>query len=152
MSRLPFLTLAITALGSAAMPAPLLAQSSSAQAYLAQPVPAAPATVLPAEARDFECFVLMQQRRAEIAGATGMSAEQRATLVNNMTIISAYYAGRISHYPGDEATAQFSAAFDRIEQATPEQRGSAATACADFYLSVIQLIDTRGGEAIAARQ
>ena len=157
MSRPAFLLLATAIMGPAAMSAPLLAQAAQnqagrAQSYLAQPAPASPSNVLPADTRDFECFVLLQQRRSDLVAATDISPDQRATLVNNLTIISAYYAGRISHYPGDQATAQFSAGRARIEGASLEQRGAAASSCADFYLSVMEVLDTRGGEAIAAQR
>ena len=116
-------------LGSIALPAPALAQNTG---------------VLPADPQDFQCFVLLQQRRGSYVANQQMDAAERAEVVNNLTIISAYFAGRISHYSSADAVAQFQTARAQIDGATPEQRDAFAGRCANFYLAVMNVLTTSG--------
>lgn len=137
--RRAILSLAAMGLGLAGMsvPAPALAQQGA---------------VLPADPQDFQCFVLLQQRRAAFMTNQQMPIEQRAQFVDNLTIISAFYAGRISHYSSAEAVPQFRSATAEIASATPEQRDAFANVCANFYVSVMNVLTTTGEQAATQQQ
>ena len=116
------------ALGLAGMTVP----APAALAQQAQPIPSDP--------QDFQCFVLLQQRREAFIANQQITAQQRAEFVNNLTIISAFYAGRLSHYSSAEAVTQFQSATLEVNAATPEQRDAFANVCANFYLSVMNVL------------
>jgi len=105
------------------------------------------ATVLPSNPQDFQCFVLMQQRRAELVNAANMPPEQRVDILNNLTIISAFYAGRLSHYSSAEAVAQFRMAADLIANSNRQQLDNFANTCANFYLSVMEVLGNTNQQA-----
>ncbi|MWV27970.1 hypothetical protein [Aurantiacibacter rhizosphaerae] len=132
-------TLAALALGAglANVPAPALAQS---------------AAFLPAEPQDFQCFTLMQQRRTQVANAPSLTAEQRVEILNNLTIISAFYAGRLSHYSSAEAGSQFRAAATLIGNSNRQQLDAFANTCANFYLSVMELLGNTSIQATNPQQ
>ncbi|QZH74856.1 MAG: hypothetical protein JY451_14590 [Erythrobacter sp.] len=131
-----------TGLAGIAAPVPFL--SATAQAQQAPP----PAQgVLPADPQDFQCFVMLQQRRNTFLANQQMDAAARAEVVNNLTIISAYYAGRISHYSSAEAIAQYRSANAAVAAATPEQQDEFANVCANFYLTVMNVLATTGEQA-----
>ena len=96
--------------------------------------------MLPSDPQDFQCFVLLQQRRAQLANGSQMRPEQRAEIINNLTIISAFYAGRLSHYSSDEAVAQFREAAGLIAGSDRQQLDRFANTCANFYLSVMEVL------------
>ena len=100
----------------------------------------ASAQVLPADPQDFQCYTLMQDRRAALLQNRTLPPTQRADIYNNLTIISAFYAGRISHYSSAEAVGQFQSARAELDGATPEQRDAFANICANFYVSVTDLL------------
>jgi len=127
--------LALTGLGLASVPAPGLAQGSG---------------VLPADPQDFQCFVLLQQRRSAIIANPQLDAERKGELVNNLTIISAFYAGRISHYPSTDAGGNFAAATSEVNGASAEQRDGFANICANFYLQVMDVLIAGGGQPAPA--
>ena len=108
--------------------------------------------VLPGDSQDFQCFVLMQQRRTQLATVASMPAEQRVDILNNLTIISAFYAGRLSHYSSAEAVAQFRAAAGLIADANAQQRDAFANTCASFYLSVMEVLGNTNAQANAPQQ
>jgi len=126
--KLPF-WLAATGMGLASVPAPSFAQGSG---------------VLPADSQDFQCFVLLQQRRSAFVANPQLDAVRKAELVNNLTIISAFYAGRISHYSSGEAVGSFAAATAEVNAATPQQRDGFANICTDFYLRVMDVLIASG--------
>ncbi|WAT18403.1 hypothetical protein OZN62_02150 [Aurantiacibacter sp. MUD11] len=118
------------------------------------PAPAAAqqAGVLPSDPQDFQCFVLMQQRRSLLMANTTLPAAQRVDILNNLTIISAFYAGRISHYSSADAVAQFRSAQQAINGASPAQLDEFANVCANFYLSVMQILDNTSRQANTVQQ
>ena len=138
--RRAFIALACTAMGLAGtvLPVPALAQQQ--------------ARVLPSDPQDFQCFVLMQQRRDAFIANQQLSVEQRTEFVNNLTIISAFYAGRISHYSSAEAVNQFQSATLEVNAATPEQRDAFANVCANFYLSVMNVLTATRQQAATPQQ
>lgn len=123
--------------GIALAPAPALAQDGR---------------VLPSDPQDFQCFVLMQQRRAQLANSAQMPPEQRAEILNNLTIISAFYAGRLSHYSSAEAVAQFRQAAGLINGSDRQQLDRFANTCANFYLSVMEVLGNTNGQANSSQQ
>ncbi|MGB3796351.1 MAG: hypothetical protein WA957_08605 [Alteraurantiacibacter sp.] len=123
--------------GLANVPAPALAQNAG---------------VLPADPLDFQCFTLMQQRRTQLANAANMPADQRVDIMNNLTIISAFYAGRISHYASNEAVAQFRSATQLIGNSNRQQLDIFANTCANFYLSVMEVLGNTSVQANAPQQ
>lgn len=134
--RATFAALALGA-GLANVPAPALAQNAG---------------VLPADPQDFQCFVLMQQRRAELANNNSMSADQRVDIMNNLTIISAFYAGRLSHYSTAEAVPQFRSGAALIRNSNRQQLDTFANTCANFYLSVMDVLGNTSVQANAPQQ
>ncbi len=132
-------TIAALALGAglASAPAPALAQNPG---------------YLPAVPQDFQCFVLMQQRRTQLAGANNLSPEQRVEIMNNLTIISAFYAGRLSHYSSAEAVSQMRAATELVNSSNRRQLDAFANTCASFYLSVMEVLGTTSAQANAPQQ
>ncbi len=132
-------TLAALALGAglATVPAPALAQDAG---------------VLPADPQDFQCFVLMQQRRTELSNLTSMPADQRVDILNNLTIISAFYAGRLSHYSSAEAVSQFRSAVGLIANSNRQQLDSFASTCANFYLNVMEVLGNTNAQANMPQQ
>ncbi len=134
--RASFAALALGA-GLATVPAPALAQNNQ---------------VLASNPQDFQCFVLMQQRRAQVAGAANLTPEQRVDILNNLTIISAFYAGRLSHYSSEEAVTQFRSAASLIANANRQQRDNFANTCANFYLSVMEVLGNTNAQANAPQQ
>ena|GEM_PF-1538345 len=139
------LWLAATGLGLASVPAPSFAQGATIQSTGAQG-----SGVLPADPQDFQCFVLLQQRRAAFIATPQLDAVRKAELVNNLTIISAFYAGRISHYSSGDAVGNFTAATTEVTGATPAQRDAFANICTDFYLRVIDVLIASGPPAAPA--
>ena len=135
--RRAILSLAVMSLGLAGLsvPAPALAQQGG---------------VLPADPQDFQCFVLLQQRRAAFMANEQLPVEQRAQFVDNLTIVSAFYAGRISHYSAGEAVAQFRNASAEIAAASPAQRDAFANVCTNFYVSVVNVLATTAEQAGSA--
>ena len=127
--------LAATGMGLASVPAPSFAQASG---------------VLPADPQDFQCFVLLQQRREAFIANPQIDVARKAELVNNLTIISAFYAGRMSHYSSGEAIASFTAAAAEVNGATTQQRDGFANICTDFYLRVMDVLIASGQPASAA--
>ncbi len=107
---------------------------------------------LPANPQDFQCFVLMQQRRTELLNTASMPPEQRVDILNNLTIISAFYAGRLSHYSSAEAVGQFRAASTLIANSNRQQLDNFANTCANFYLSVMEVLGNTNVQANATRQ
>ncbi len=105
--------------------------------------------MLPADPQDFQCFVLLQQRRTAFLANQQITPEQRAEVVNNLTIISAYYAGRISHYSTAEAVPQYRSANAAVAAATPEQQDEFANICANAYLNVMNVLANTGEQAAA---
>lgn len=108
-------------------------------------VPSAPAHaqrggVLPSDPQDFQCFVLLQERRAAFIASPTMDPTQKAEFVNNLTIISAFYAGRMSHYSSAEMVANFASANREVANATPQQRDAFANICANFYFQVMNVL------------
>ncbi|WP_338244989.1 hypothetical protein [Aurantiacibacter hainanensis] len=137
-ARLAALALAAGLAGGISLaPAPALAQS---------------ARVLPSDPQDFQCFVLMQQRRGQLANAASMTPEQRSEILNNLTIISAFYAGRLSHYSSAEAVAQFRQAAGLIASSNRQQLDRFANTCANFYLSVMEVLGNTNLQANAPQQ
>ena len=134
--RATFAALALGA-GLANVPAPALAQNAG---------------VLPADPQDFQCFVLMQQRRTELAGNNSVPPEQRVDIMNNLTIISAFYAGRLSHYSTADAIPQFRSAAMLIRNSNRQQLDTFANTCASFYLSVMEVLGNTGTQANAPQQ
>ena len=124
------LWLAATGLGLASVPAPSFAQPTAVQG----------SGFLPADPQDFQCFVLLQQRRAAFIANPQLDAVRKAELVNNLTIISAFYAGRISHYSSGEAVGNFASATTEVTDATAAQRDAFANTCTDFYLRVMDVL------------
>ena len=133
-------SIAAMALGLAGMTVP----ASAAVAQQAQ--------VLPSDPQDFQCFVLLQQRRDAFIANQQITPEQRAEFVNNLTIISAFYAGRISHYSSAEAVSQFQSATAEVNAATPEQRDAFANICANFYLAVMNVLTATRQQAATPQQ
>ena len=93
-----------------------------------------------AEARDFECFVLLQQRREGISANAQLAPEQRAQIVNNLTIISAFYAGIISRAPYHAVMANLAAARANVAGGSAEQRDAFAAQCTNRYLSMLDAL------------
>ncbi|MFB0611467.1 hypothetical protein [Aurantiacibacter poecillastricola] len=108
--------------------------------------------VLPADPQDFQCFVLMQQRRAVLSRNNSIPPQQRADILNNLTIISAFYAGRLSHYSSAEAVSQFRSAAAIISGSTDEQLDTFANDCASFYLSVMDVLGNTSQQANSPQQ
>lgn len=108
--------------------------------------------VLAADPQDFQCFVLMQRRRAELSATSTMAPDQRVDILNNLTIISAFYAGRLSHYSSAEAVAQFRLASSLIANSNRLQLDNFANTCANFYLSVMEVLATTNTQANAPQQ
>lgn len=133
MARRAAKALAIAGLGLAGI---TLSALSPTEAYAQQ------AQVLPSDPQDFQCFVLLQQRREAFLANQQIPVEQRAEFVDNLTIISAFYAGRISHYSAAEAVGQFQSAVTEVNAATPEQRDAFANICSNFYVSVVNVLNT----------
>ncbi|GAA5057915.1 hypothetical protein GCM10023208_23890 [Erythrobacter westpacificensis] len=104
---------------------------------------------LPADPQDFQCFVLMQQRRTELLNTASLPPEQRVDILNNLTIISAFYAGRLSHYSSAEAVSQFRSAANLIASSNRQQLDTFANTCANFYLSVMQVLGNTSQQANA---
>jgi hypothetical protein len=140
MFRRLTLWLAATGMGLAFVPAPSFAQASGVQG----------SGVLAADPQDFQCFVLLQQRREAFIASPQLDITRKAELVNNLTIISAFYAGRMSHYSSGEAIASFTAAATEVNGATPQQRDAFANICTDFYLRVMDVLIASGQPASAA--
>ena len=133
--RVLFAALALGA-GLANVPAPALAQQG----------------VLPANPQDFQFFVLMRQRRTQLAPVATMPPEQRVDIMNNLTIISAFYAGRLSHYSSAEAMAQFRVAANLIANSNQQQLDNFANTCANFYLSVMEVLGNTNLQANMPQQ
>ena len=112
-----------------ALPAPFLSSSANAQSG-----------VLPSDPQDFQCFVLLQQRRKAFVESPTLDPVRRAEFVNNLTIISAFYAGRISHYSSAEMVASFDSAIQEVAAASPQQRDGFANICANFYFRVMNVL------------
>ncbi|RPF70322.1 hypothetical protein [Aurantiacibacter spongiae] len=143
MMRLRALIFAnVAGLGLAIAPAPALAQQQ------AQPRSA----VLPSNPQDFQCFALMQQRRAAYIANPQAAPANRAELINNLTIISAFYAGRLTHYPAADAAAQFASARSELAAATPQQRDAFAGVCTQFYLTVMDALINPDGQPQRGQQ
>ena len=141
MFRRVLASLAVASLGLAGVstlaPAPALAQQQG---------------VLPSNPQDFQCFVLMQQRRSQLATTATLPPEQRVDIMNNLTIISAFYAGRLSHYSSAEAVAQFRMAAGLIANSNRQQLDNFANTCANFYLSVMEVLGNTNLQANAPQQ
>lgn len=141
MLRRALLSLAALGMGLAGVstlaPAPALAQQGG---------------VLPSDPQDFQCFVLMQQRRTLLTADRTLPAQQRVDILNNLTIIAAFYAGRISHYSSAEAVAQFQSANAAIHGASPAQLDTFANTCANFYISVMQILTDTDVQANTPQQ
>ncbi|MGB3167092.1 MAG: hypothetical protein WBA68_10000, partial [Alteraurantiacibacter sp.] len=110
------------------------------------------ARVLPSDPQDFQCFVLLQERRDAFVANQSLDATRRAEFVNNLTIISGFYAGRISHYSSAEAVAQFQFARSELSAATPQQRDAFANVCTNFYLSVMNVLIATRQQAVPTAQ
>ncbi|MCB2065065.1 MAG: hypothetical protein KDE15_00325 [Erythrobacter sp.] len=137
MLRRALFSLAALGLGLASVPAPVLAQQGG---------------VLPSDPQDFQCFVLMQQRRALLTADRTLPPAQRADILNNLTIIAAFYAGRISHYSSAEAVFQFQSASAAVRGASPAQLDTFANTCANFYISVMQILTDTEQQANTQQQ
>ena len=124
----------------------------SLSALAPAPAQAQDAQVLPSDPQDFQCFVLLQQRREAFIANRQLPTEQRAEFINNLTIISAFYAGRISHYPAGEAVSQFQSAVAQVNAATPEQRDAFANICSNFYVSVLNVLTTTRQQVATPQQ
>lgn len=140
MLRRALASIAALGLGLTAVSAPIPALAQVSQG------------VLPSNPQDFQCFVLMQQRRGLLSVNTTLPAQQRVDIMNNLTIISAFYAGRISHYSSADAVFQFQSAQAALGGASPAQLDEFANTCANFYLSVMNVLDSTAQQAAAARQ
>lgn len=127
MPRAATIAFAAMVLGSAGLSVPTPAMSQAAG-------------VLPSNPEDFQCFVLLQQRRDAFAQGAQLDPVQRAEFINNLTIISAFYAGRISHYSAAEAVVQFQSATEQVNGASAQQRDAFANNCANFYVSVMNVL------------
>ncbi len=138
MFRRSLAAFAAMSMGLAAAPAPTLAQAGQG--------------VLPSNPQDFQCFVLMQQRRTLLTADTSLPAAQRVDILNNLTIIAAFYAGRISHYSSAEAVSQFQSANAALRGASPAQLDNFANTCANFYLSVMQILANTDAQANTVQQ
>ncbi|RJY08518.1 hypothetical protein D6201_03320 [Aurantiacibacter aquimixticola] len=128
---------------------------ASGLASIAAPAPIAAAQqtrILPADPQDFQCYVLLQQRRSAFLANATLPTEQRAEFVNNLTIISAFYAGRISHYSSAEAVSQFQSARTELDAASAEQRDAFANVCTSFYVSVANLLSATSEQVPSPRQ
>ena len=99
------------------------------------------------EARDYECFVLLQERRNGIAANASLDPAQRAQIINNLTIISTYYAGIISRHPYNQVISNLASARQQIAAATPEQRDAFATQCTNRYLAMLEALTTNSAHA-----
>jgi len=93
-----------------------------------------------AEQRDFECFVLLQDRRNGISANASLDPAQRTQIVNNLTIISAYYAGIISRAPYHQVMANLVLARQQLANATSEQRDVFAAQCTNRYLTMLNTL------------
>ena len=116
---------------------PLLAAITLGLAGAGLLAPAPLAAQAAAETRDYECFVLLQERRSGFAANTGMDPAQRAEILNNLTIISAYYAGIISRHPYHQVMTSLAAAQRQLAAATSEQRDLFATQCTNRYIAML---------------
>ncbi len=97
--------------------------------------------------RDYECVVLLQERRGGIGTNASLDPAQRAQIVNNLTIISAYYAGIVSRHPHDQVVDNLALARQQIASATPEHRDLLATLCTDRYLVTLEALSTHSAQA-----
>lgn len=98
------------------------------------------------EQRDYECFVLLQERRTGINANAGLDPAQRAQIVNNLTIISAYYAGIISRAPYHQVIANLALASEQLGVATAEQRDLFATQCSSRYLTMFNALTANAAQ------
>ena len=114
-------------LGLASVPAPIHAQGQAA-------------ANANANAFDFQCFTLLRQRRAAMLADTQMQPAQRAEVVNNLTIIGGYYAGRLSMIASGDVVTGLAAARTALDSSTLEQRDMLATQCANTYLALIDVL------------
>ena len=122
------------ALGLAATPAPFAAQAQG------QRQPAVP-NILPMNIADVRCHVLLRQRLDAYVADNRVATEERVKVVNNLIIISAFYAGRLSLYPADDAVDAYARARRDIARITSEQRDRVAQECASFYRNVTGSLD-----------
>ena len=116
------------------------------------PASAQQARVLPSDPQDFQCFTLMQDRRDAFLANRSLDEARRAEFVNNLTIISGFYAGRLSHYSAADAQTQFQSARSELDAATPQQRDAFANICTDFYLSVMTALTSQRQPDVPAAQ
>ncbi len=100
-----------------------------------------------AEPRDYECFVLLQDRRTGISANASLDPAQRELIVNNLTIISAYYAGIISRAPYHQVLANLAIARQQLAAATAEQRDVFAGQCTNRYLTMLNSLTANSTQA-----
>lgn len=121
-------------LGLAAMPAPFLfpnpAQAQAAQA----------SDTLPTNLNDYRCFVLIQDRQQAYMSNAEIDEIELVQVVNNLIIIAAFYAGRMTHYSTVGAEENFATVRAELADMSPEARTETGNNCATFYLSVIELL------------
>ena len=120
-------------------PAPLAAQQQQAQ-QPAQAQQQARPPIIPMNVRDVRCYTLLRQRQANVLATEGIDQALRAQVVNNLVIVAAFYAGRLTHYPTEQAQAAFAQAQSDLAAATPDQREAFAGQCANFYLGVVEAL------------
>ena len=119
-----------------------------AGAAMIAPAPLSADIATPAvDTRDFECFVLLQERRTGIAANLQLDAAQRAQIVNNLTIISAYYVGLMSRHPYDTVMTSLATAKRNIDAASAEQRDVFAGVCTNRYLTMVTAITASAQQA-----
>lgn len=134
------LKLRVLVLGLAAMPAPFLF-SGLVSGLLPTPASAQTApTTLPTNVDDYRCFVLIQDRQKAYLANTAIDEVERVQVVNNLIIIAAFFAGRMTHYSTDSAEQTFERVRGELAAMTPAQRTEQGNRCANFYLSVIELL------------
>ncbi len=133
LTRSAALVLGLTAMSA---PFPHLAQAQSGDAQAATS-----SRTLPAVLSDFRCYALLTERRDAFMASSEDLSVQQVEVINNLTIIAAFFAGRITHYSNDEAQPMFDTARAQIAAASAEQRDRLAQACTNGYLGVINYLD-----------
>lgn len=118
-----------------------------AGAALVASAPLSAQTTAASASRDFECFVLLQDRRTGISANAQLDAAQRAQIVNNLTIISAFYAGILSRLPYGDVLAGLAQARRDISAANAEQRDAFAAQCTNRYLTTLNSLTATAQQA-----
>lgn len=131
------LSLAIAA-GLAVMPAPLAARAKHSRNAGAR-------HTLPANPSDFFCFVLLQKQIDGYPGGGKTASDQE--IVNNLKIVSAFYAGRMTHYPAADAQRNFTVAYKDLKAAKADQLPARVTKCTNFYLQVMAYLGQTTSQA-----